>query len=72
MKVSMPSGRAHGWGIAGEGMGKISKSRGTAVWIEDYLKTFDPDPLRYYLTAVAPENQRTTFDVDEFLTKHLL
>jgi methionyl-tRNA synthetase len=28
---------------------KISKSRGTAVWIEDYLKTFDPDPLRYYL-----------------------
>ena len=35
---------------------KISKSRGTAVWIEDYLKTFDADPLRYYLTAIAPEN----------------
>ncbi len=34
---------------------KISKSRGTAIWIEEYLKTFDPDPLRYYLTAIAPE-----------------
>ena len=49
---------------------KISKSRGTAVWIEDYLKTFDPDPLRYYLTAVAPENARTTFDLDDFAARN--
>jgi methionyl-tRNA synthetase len=49
---------------------KISKSRGTAVWIEDYLKTFDPDPLRYYLTAVAPENARTAFDIDEFISRN--
>jgi methionyl-tRNA synthetase len=49
---------------------KISKSRGTAVWIEDYLKTFDPDPLRYYLTAIAPENARTTFDVDDFIGRN--
>lgn len=49
---------------------KISKSRGTAIWIEEYLKTFDPDPLRYYLTAIAPEAQRTTFDVDDFLTRN--
>jgi len=49
---------------------KISKSRGTAVWIEDYLKTFDPDPLRYYLTAVAPENARTAFDVDDFIARN--
>ena len=41
---------------------KVSKSRGNAIWIEEYLKRFDPDPLRYYLTAVAPENQRTAFD----------
>ena len=45
---------------------KISKSRGTAIWVEEYLKQFEPDPLRYYLTAIAPENQRTAFDVDEF------
>jgi methionyl-tRNA synthetase len=49
---------------------KISKSRGTAVWIEDYLKTFDPDPLRYYLTAVAPEGARTAFDLDDFISRN--
>ena len=49
---------------------KISKSRGTAVWIEDYLETFDPDPLRYYLTAVAPENARTAFDIDDFIGRN--
>ena len=49
---------------------KISKSRGTAIWIEDYLKTFDPDPLRYYLTTIAPESARTTFDVDEFIQRN--
>jgi len=49
---------------------KVSKSRGTAIWIEDYLKTFDPDPLRYYLTAIAPEQQRTAFDVDDFLKRN--
>jgi methionyl-tRNA synthetase len=51
---------------------KISKSRGTAVWIEDYLDKFklDPDPLRYYLTAIAPETQRTAFDFDDFLNRN--
>ena len=45
---------------------KISKSRGTAVWIEDYLREFDPDPLRYYLTINAPEAQRTAWSFTEF------
>lgn len=49
---------------------KISKSRGTAVWIEDYLKEFDPDPLRYYLTAVAPESARTAFDFEDFMARN--
>jgi methionyl-tRNA synthetase len=49
---------------------KISKSRGTAVWIEEYLKSFDPDPLRYYLTAIAPESKRTAFDVEDFVTRN--
>ncbi len=56
--------------LAGKDEEKISKSRGTAIWIEEYLKTFDPDPLRYYLTAIAPENQRTTFDVDDFIQRN--
>lgn len=45
---------------------KISKSRGTAIWIEEYLKEYDPDPLRYYLTAIAPENARTAYEPDDF------
>ncbi len=49
---------------------KISKSRGTAIWIEEYLKTFEPDPLRYYLTAIAPERQRTAFDIDAFIEQN--
>jgi methionyl-tRNA synthetase len=54
----------------GQEASKISKSRGTAIWIEEYLQTFDPDPLRYYLTAIAPETQRTTFDLDEFVNRN--
>lgn len=49
---------------------KISKSRGAAIWVEEYLGTFDPDPLRYYLTAIAPETQRTAFDIDDFVTRN--
>lgn len=49
---------------------KMSKSRGTAVWIEEYLRQFDPDPLRYYLTAIAPEQARTAFDLGEFVNRN--
>ncbi len=49
---------------------KMSKSRGTAVWINDYLKDFDPDPLRYYLTAIAPETQRTAFSFEDFIRRN--
>jgi len=49
---------------------KISKSRGTAVWIDEYLKSFDPDPLRYYLTANAPESQRTVWSFEDFVERN--
>ena len=49
---------------------KISKSRGTAVWIEDFLNEFDPDPLRYYLTAIAPESARTAYSLEDFLDRN--
>ncbi len=49
---------------------KISKSRGTAIWVEEYLKRLEPDPLRYYLTAVAPETSRTAFDLDDFIARN--
>jgi len=56
--------------LPGQDEQKISKSRGTAIWIEEYLKTFRADPLRYYLTAIAPETQRTTFDLDDFIARN--
>jgi methionyl-tRNA synthetase len=49
---------------------KMSKSRGTAIWIEEFLKTYDPDPLRYYLTAIAPEQQRSAFEFSDFINRN--
>jgi methionyl-tRNA synthetase len=52
---------------------KISKSETPAespVWIEEYLKRFDPDALRYYLTAIAPEGARTAFDPQDFVARN--
>jgi len=49
---------------------KMSKSRGTAVWIHEYLRDFDPDPLRYYLTAIAPETQRSAFSFEHFVQRN--
>ena len=56
--------------LPGQEEEKMSKSRGTAVWIEDYLQSFDPDPLRYYLTAIAPEQQRSAFELDDFVARN--
>ncbi len=36
---------------------KISGSRNWGVWMLDALERHDPDPLRYYLTAVMPETR---------------
>jgi len=59
--------------VAGEAR-KISKSDTAAdapVWVEEYLrKGLDPDALRYYLTAQAPEVARTAFDPEEFVTRN--
>ena len=39
--------------------GKFSKSRGAAVEVLYFLSKYDPDPLRFYLTATAPETRDT-------------
>jgi methionyl-tRNA synthetase len=54
----------------GEDETKVSKSRGTAVWIEDYLRDYQPDPLRYYLTMIAPERQRTAFKFEDLIRRN--
>jgi methionyl-tRNA synthetase len=45
---------------------KISGSRHWAVWANDFLTRYDPDPLRYYLTVAMPESKDTDWDWDEF------
>lgn len=55
--------------LPGRPVEKISKSRGTAIWIDNYLKDYHPDLLRYYLTAIASETQRTTFSLEEMVTR---
>jgi methionyl-tRNA synthetase len=45
---------------------KISGSRNWAVWGLDFLTRYDPDTLRYYLTANMPESKDTDWDWDDF------
>ncbi len=40
---------------------KISTSQNYAVWVDDYLDAFPPDPLRYTIAANAPETKDTDF-----------
>ncbi len=50
--------------------GKFSKSRGRTVDVPYFLSRYDPDPLRYYLTAVAPETRDTEFAWEEFVERN--
>ncbi|HEY9089993.1 MAG TPA: methionine--tRNA ligase [Anaerolineaceae bacterium] len=49
---------------------KISGSRDWAVWGRDFLSRYDPDPLRYYLTANMPETRDTDWDWGEFFHRN--
>lgn len=46
---------------------KFSKSRGWYITLEDYLKIFHPDFLRYYETAITPHAPTdASFSLEEF------
>ena len=49
---------------------KISGSRNWAVWGLDFLSRYDPDPLRYYLTANMPESKDTDWDWEDFVRRN--
>ena len=49
---------------------KISGSRNWAVWGLDFLSRYDPDPLRYYLTANMPESKDTDWDWEDFCSRN--
>lgn len=49
---------------------KISTSRNWAVWIPEYLKNFEPDPLRYALAMNLPDKGDVDFTWDEFRARN--
>lgn len=49
---------------------KFSKSRGWGIDLKDFLEHFQPDPLRYYLTSILPENRDSDFYWRDFQAKN--
>jgi methionyl-tRNA synthetase len=45
---------------------KLSTSKGWAVWLEDYLESFEPDLLRYVLGTTLPETKDSDFSWKDF------
>ena len=48
---------------------KFSTSENWALWLKDYLDRYEPDPLRYYLSASAPEKGDSDFSWSEYVRK---
>ena len=49
---------------------KASTSRNWAVWVQDYLTRYDPDPLRYALSIQMPETSDSDFSWAAFLRRN--
>ncbi len=49
---------------------KISGSRNWAVWALDALTRYDPDAIRYYLTANMPEYRDSDWDWADFVSRN--
>jgi methionyl-tRNA synthetase len=49
---------------------KISGSRNWAVWGQDAVERYGPDPVRYYLTVNMPESRDTDWDWADFLRRN--
>ena len=49
---------------------QLSTSRAVAIYVRDVLERYDPDPVRYFLTAAGPETQDSDFSWAEFLRRN--
>lgn len=49
---------------------QFSTSRNWAVWLPYYLKKYQPDSLRYYLSANMPETNDANFSWQEFVRRN--
>lgn len=45
---------------------KISTSRNWAIWVDEFVKDFDGEYLRWYLAVNAPEKQDADFSLKDF------
>ncbi|MDG3012246.1 methionine--tRNA ligase [Rhodococcus sp. D2-41] len=48
---------------------KFSTSRGTVIYVGDFLREYGPDALRYFISVAGPETQDTDFTWDEFVRR---
>ena len=49
---------------------QLSTSRNWAIWVPDYLETYDPDQLRYYLSVKMPDTSDSDFSWQEFVQRN--
>jgi methionyl-tRNA synthetase len=49
---------------------KISTSRNYAIWLDDYLNRFPPDPMRYTLASLTPESKDSDFSWKDFQARY--
>ncbi|HKG51527.1 MAG TPA: methionine--tRNA ligase [Actinomycetales bacterium] len=48
---------------------QFSSSRGVVIYVRDVLSRYQPDALRYFISAAGPENQDTDFTWAEFVRR---
>ncbi len=48
---------------------KMSTSRGNVVWLHNLLETLDPEIIRYYAAAIAPEKKDTVFSWEDLVKR---
>jgi methionyl-tRNA synthetase len=52
------------------GGAKASTSRGTAPFLPLYLERYDPDAIRYYLSAIMPETSDSEFSEEDLVRRN--
>lgn len=69
LKLSLPTNMTASEYLTIEG-GKLSTSKNWAIWVNDYLKSYDPDPLRYFLIMNGPEYKDSDFSWREYFERN--
>ncbi|MDN5686005.1 MAG: methionine--tRNA ligase [Brachybacterium sp.] len=48
---------------------KFSSSKGIVIYVRDVLERYQPDALRYFISAAGPENQDADFTWSDFVSR---